>query len=68
MNGIAFSPNHREVAPLLTRLGIAWLKLGNPANAQEPLERALTIQEREYGPNHPEVAATLHDLGNVRCD
>jgi tetratricopeptide (TPR) repeat protein len=29
------------------------------------LERALTIDERHYGPDHPEVATTLVNLGNA---
>jgi hypothetical protein len=29
------------------------------------LERALIIKERHYGPDHPEVATTLANLGNA---
>ena len=35
---------------------------------KELLERALSIQEREYGPEHVEVAATLGNLGNAFGD
>ena len=32
---------------------------------REQLERALTTNEAVYGPDHPEVAVTLTNLGNV---
>ncbi len=32
---------------------------------QEVLERALQIQEREYGKDHREVATTLMQLGSM---
>jgi tetratricopeptide (TPR) repeat protein len=45
--------------------GNSYLKLGEPRRALKLLERALAIQEREYGPEHREVAMTLHNLGNA---
>jgi Tfp pilus assembly protein PilF len=38
---------------------------GEPGKARELLERALAIEEHAYGPDHPEVAITLHNLGIV---
>ena len=31
-------------------------------------EEALTTKEQRYGPNHPDIASTLHNLGNVWSD
>jgi tetratricopeptide (TPR) repeat protein len=39
--------------------------LGELAAARAAQERALTIFEAAYGPDHPEVARTLGSLGNV---
>ena len=36
------------------------------ADAGKDLLRALEIRERELGPNHPRVAATLNNLGRLR--
>jgi tetratricopeptide (TPR) repeat protein len=35
---------------------------GHPAAARPLFERALRIREASYGPDHPEVATTLHNL------
>ena len=45
-----------EVAITLTNLGAAWSELGQPAKARDLYERALRIDEREFGPDHPQVA------------
>ncbi len=37
--------------------------LGDLAEAKEHLERALSINEAAYGPNHPKVAIRLNNLG-----
>jgi tetratricopeptide (TPR) repeat protein len=39
--------------------------LGDAQKSRELLERALTIDERHYGPDHPEVAPTLTNLGSA---
>ncbi|MGV1006451.1 MAG: tetratricopeptide repeat protein, partial [Candidatus Nanopelagicales bacterium] len=39
--------------------------LGHPGKARDLHQRALTIQEHAYGPDHPQVAATLTNLGNA---
>jgi tetratricopeptide (TPR) repeat protein len=48
--------------------GNAWLDLGQPARARELHERALRTEEREFGPDHPEVAGTLTNLGRAWRD
>jgi tetratricopeptide (TPR) repeat protein len=55
----------RLVGFFLSINGTSYLRLGNPRRAQKLLERALAIKEREYGPDHREVASTLANLGNV---
>jgi hypothetical protein len=46
-------------------LGIAYGFLGDYAKKWDMLERALAIKEKHYGPDHPEVAITLTNLGNA---
>ncbi len=36
-----------------------------PPHSRELLDRALVIQERDFGPDHREVAVTLMSLGNA---
>ncbi|BBX71404.1 hypothetical protein MPSYJ_48650 [Mycolicibacterium psychrotolerans] len=64
----AYGPDHAKVAMILTNLGNALVRLGDPAKARELYERALRIKEREYGPDHPQVATTLTNLGNAWGD
>jgi hypothetical protein len=52
------------VATTLTNLGNAYGSLGDAQKSRELLERALTIKERHYGLDHPEVAPSLGSLGN----
>ena len=40
-------------------------ELGRPDKARDLHERALRIEEPEYGPDHVEVARTLTNLGNA---
>ena len=54
-------PEHMELA---VTLGQAHGKLGDAFKAKQLLERALAIQEREYGPEHRELVGTLANLGN----
>ena len=51
------------MAGTLTNLGTAYGKLGENAKARDVLERALAINERTYGRDHPNVAITLMNLG-----
>ena len=48
--------------------GRRYLALGEAEQAQGLLERALRINEREYGASDTEVASTLVILADVRCD
>ncbi len=72
----AFSPhletwqkveNKKEICllPLLKCIIDGYQTFGNAQKSREMLERALTIQERHYGPDHPEVATTLVNLSNA---
>ncbi len=49
----------------LTNLGDAYGSLGDAQKSRELLERALVINERHYGLEHPNVAITLTNLGNA---
>ena len=51
---------------LLNHVGIYLTEVARPGEARGVLERALTINEAVYGPDHPDVAITLTNLGNVR--
>jgi len=42
--------------------------LGDLAGARAALERALGIDERVYGPDHPKVATSVNNLGSVLQD
>ena len=48
-----------EVAITLVNLGNAYGDLGDAKQKKELLERALVIDERHYGKEHPEVAHHL---------
>jgi len=51
------------VAGTLSSLGWTLQNLGDPQEAKKNFERALMIEEKVYGPDHPEVAETLNNLG-----
>ena len=71
------SPNQLllDVANTRNNIGIALGKLNRIEEAVESLQAALAIRQQEYGCSagaaatgrrgHPEIAATLHNLGNV---
>ncbi|HXD53763.1 MAG TPA: tetratricopeptide repeat protein [Solirubrobacteraceae bacterium] len=44
------------------------MDLGDIQGARAAQERALKIKEVTYGPDHPEVAKTLKNLGNTLKD
>jgi tetratricopeptide (TPR) repeat protein len=46
-------------------LGFSYVGLGNYAEAEGCLLRALEIDETIFGPNHPEVATDLSNLGHL---
>lgn len=53
------------MAITLTNLGSAYGSLCDTARQRHLLERALAIKEREYGPDHLEVAFTLANLADA---
>ena len=54
-----------NVAVTLMNLGYVYNSLGDYTKARDYAERALAIQEREYGHDHVEVHVTIFHLGNV---
>lgn len=50
---------------LLNEVGIYLSSRAEDQAARQQLERALRIREEVFGPNHPDVAITLGNLGNV---
>ncbi|MBQ0922675.1 FxSxx-COOH system tetratricopeptide repeat protein [Saccharopolyspora endophytica] len=55
----------RSVFKLLFWLGGYSLTRAELTPARDFYERALTIEERIYGPTHPDIASTLSNLGTV---
>lgn len=55
----------KKVAIALNNLGMVYKSLGQYGEAKDCLERALAIEEKAYGPEHPEVARDLNNLGLV---
>jgi tetratricopeptide (TPR) repeat protein len=53
------------IATTLNLIGNALRQRRQAGRAHHHIERALRIQEQEYGPDHSEVARTLTNLGNV---
>jgi eukaryotic-like serine/threonine-protein kinase len=53
---------------ILQTMGTVHQALGLYDPANRLLEDALTVRERELGPNHPSVAETLNALGDVAVD
>ncbi|HSN24967.1 MAG TPA: serine/threonine-protein kinase, partial [Kofleriaceae bacterium] len=54
-----------ELAATLGGLASAYESARNPEKAIELHRRTLAIEEADYGPDHPEVGRTLHDLANA---
>eukprot|EP00971_Amphidinium_carterae_P056397 1113914-Amphidinium_carterae.1 len=46
-------------------LGSAYGQLGDDSKRRDYLERALRIQEPQYGPDHPGMSIMLANLGNA---
>jgi tetratricopeptide (TPR) repeat protein len=57
--------DHLDVANIHNNIGIALGKLNRFEAAIEHLDQALAIRTSRYGEMHAEVAATLHNTGNV---
>ncbi|HZD69014.1 MAG TPA: FxSxx-COOH system tetratricopeptide repeat protein [Actinomycetes bacterium] len=52
-------------AVALNSVGMILYTLGDFDGARSYCERAVATDESNYGPDHPEVAASLHNLANV---
>ena len=57
-----------QLAQLATSLGLVLASKGDYAAAREHHERALQIQERLFGADHPRVAMTLGNLANALAE
>ena len=53
---IAYSQEDPKLATCLNNLGVAWNTLGETKKAIDYFERALAIDEKTYGSDHPNVA------------
>ncbi|HUV37094.1 MAG TPA: FxSxx-COOH system tetratricopeptide repeat protein, partial [Patescibacteria group bacterium] len=53
---------------LLNAVGLYLNNRAELANSKKMLERALAIDEKIYGPDHPEVATDVNNLGGVLQD
>ncbi|MCM8794260.1 MAG: tetratricopeptide repeat protein [Candidatus Omnitrophica bacterium] len=58
----SFGPDHPNVAACLNNAGAAYMAAGNYAKAEFHFRRAVSIDERVYGRNHP---ATVADRANL---
>ena len=63
--GKVYGPEHPNTARILLNLGLTRMDLGKDAAAQQNLERALAIQERNFGPASPRLVPTLDDLASL---
>ncbi|HEU4321779.1 MAG TPA: tetratricopeptide repeat protein [Roseiflexaceae bacterium] len=57
--------DERREAQAAHVVGLDWHALGDYSMARPLYERALAINERVLGPDHPETAATLHNLASL---
>src|SRR5262249_706435 len=55
----ALGPDRPDLAESLAALAHGYAAIGDPARAEPLYQRALTIQERALGSDHPNVARTL---------
>ena len=62
------TPETAVLAGLMNEAGIYLRSRVQLRSTEELLERALEIKEAAYGPDHPEVAITLGNLGLVLKD
>lgn len=54
-----------EASLLLNQAGLYLQRRGDLAGARSVLERLVSVDERLWGPHHPEVATDLNNLGSV---
>ena len=57
-----WNPDHPAVATRLNNLAELLRVTNRPAEAEPLFRRALVIDERSYGPDHPDVAQTQESL------
>jgi len=57
--------NQPRLATSLHNLGVAYIELGRPAEAEPHLSRALTIWEATFGPDSAEAANTRRALARL---
>ncbi len=55
----------KTVTTLLNQVGLYLHRRGYFAGAKEVLERLMTLDEKTYGQDHPEVATDLNNLGSL---
>lgn len=55
----------RVEARIHNALGVLYTNLGRHDDAEQELEEALRLRTEVHGPDHPEVARTLTNLGNL---
>lgn len=60
--------NHPKISDLLNNLGYAAYKMGDMAEAENYLERAVVADEASLGSTHPDLAYSLSNLADVAVD
>jgi tetratricopeptide (TPR) repeat protein len=63
--GLWDESNNPRAAWLLNQMGTRWLALAEWGQAEPLMRRALEIDERSYGPEHPKVAIRLNNLAQL---
>jgi tetratricopeptide (TPR) repeat protein len=59
----SLGPESGDFAASLGNVGIAYLSQGKAAEAEPLFRRSLTINEKVWGENHPELSVDLNNLG-----
>ena len=59
-------PEHHAVATAWANNGIVLRKQGEYSAALESMTQSLRIREATLGPNHPRIAESVYNIGNVR--
>jgi TonB family protein len=65
LNAETIAPDQASLATSLLRLGMVHLQQGGLAPAKRLLERAITIREQGFGPEHPELATVLEHYARL---
>ena len=58
----------KETGHLLNQVGIYLLERAEYVQSKAVMERSIAIGETDYGPDHPDVATRLHNLGQIMQD